>query len=221
MPRARFEKTGSAVWISHLDLMRLFQRAFKRSGLALTHTQGYNPRPSVSIALPLSVGVESSCELLDFELDGEAVPCGEIRERLNKTLIPGIRVLEVYTQDMGKIKNLALLDCAVYLEYDGGVPAGAVSKLEALFARETLAVEKKSKSGGIQDQDIIPMIRRMEVLQTGAACVELRARICCQNPTLNPAQLPAAIARYMPDLTPDFAKCARLEIYDSEESIFR
>ena len=52
MPRLLFEKTGSAVWISHLDLMRLFQRAFKRADLPLKHTQGFNPRPSVSIALP-------------------------------------------------------------------------------------------------------------------------------------------------------------------------
>ena len=69
MARLLFEKTGRAVWISHLDLMRLFQRAFKRSELPLTHTQGFNPRPSVSIALPLSVGVESYCELLVFDLD--------------------------------------------------------------------------------------------------------------------------------------------------------
>ena len=65
MPRALFEKTGNAIFISHLDLMRLFQRAFQRSGLPLTHTQGFNPRPSVSIALPLSLGVESGCELMN------------------------------------------------------------------------------------------------------------------------------------------------------------
>ena len=83
MPRLLFEKTGNAVWISHLDLMRVFQRAFKRAGLPLTHTQGFNPRPSVSIALPLSVGVESRCELLDFDLEGEKVPNDQILERLN------------------------------------------------------------------------------------------------------------------------------------------
>ena len=71
MPRALFEKTGNAVWMSHLDLMRLFQRAFKRADLHLKHTQGFNPRPFVSIALPMSVGVESVCELLDFDLEGQ------------------------------------------------------------------------------------------------------------------------------------------------------
>ena len=96
MPRLLFEKTGNAVWISHLDLMRVFQRAFKRAGLPLTHTQGFNPRPSVSIALPLSVGIDSRCELLDFDLDGCEATCDEIKERLNAALIAGVVVLEVY-----------------------------------------------------------------------------------------------------------------------------
>ena len=96
MPRALFEKTGDAIFISHLDLMRLFQRAFKRAGLKLTHSQGFNPRPSVSIALPLSVGVESECELLDFDLYGDTVPMEEIRDRLNAALVAGVRVKEVY-----------------------------------------------------------------------------------------------------------------------------
>ena len=94
MPRLVFCKTDDAVWMSHLDLMRLFQRAFKRAGLPLTHTQGFNPRPSVSIALPLSVGVESICELLDFDLEGEKIPCAEIVRRLNDVLVKGITVLD-------------------------------------------------------------------------------------------------------------------------------
>ena len=96
MSRILFEKKGNAIWISHLDLMRVFQRAFKRAGLNLTHTQGYNPRPSVSIALPLSVGVESNCELLDFDLDGDKVANRVVRGKLNDYLVPGIKVIKVY-----------------------------------------------------------------------------------------------------------------------------
>ena len=100
MPRLLFEKTGNAIWISHLDLMRLFQRAFKRAGLPLTHTHGFNPRPSVSIAMPLSVGVESVCELLDFDLEGELVPCEEIKDRLNEILAANTgKSIEVVTAD--------------------------------------------------------------------------------------------------------------------------
>ena len=219
MPRALFQKTGQAIWISHLDLMRLFQRAFKRAGLNLTHTQGYNPRPSVSIALPLSVGVTSYCELLDFDLEGEKLSCEEVKARLNGALVAGVQVLEVYEAG-DKIKNLALLDCDVTLEYDKGIPEGAVEQISSLFTRSSLLVEKKSKNG-TSEQDIIPMIRKIEVVKTDAHCLCLKSRICCQNPTLNPVQLSAAIAKYLPDFAPDFVSCCRKEIYTEKETIFR
>ena len=219
MPRLLFEKTGNAIWISHLDLMRLFQRAFKRANLPLTHTQGYNPRPSVSIALPLSVGVESKCELLDFDLDGCSVSCDEIRDKLNAALVNGIRVMDVY-ENGSKLKNLSLLDCTVTLEYDSGVGDDTKMNIESLFARPQLIVEKKSKNG-ITDQDLIPMIRRLAVTKADDKTLVLQALVCCQNPTLNPMQLIAAIERYLPEDKPDFAKCCRNEIYDTEEKIFR
>lgn len=219
MLRLLFEKTGNAIWISHLDLMRLFQRAFKRAGLPLTHTQGFNPRPSVSIALPLSVGVESVCELLDFTLDGESVPCEEICKRLNTVLVPGVRVREVY--DTGKkSKELAFLNCAVTLEYDNGIPANAQEKLQELFSAECLIVPKKGKNG-IQDQDIKPLIESLKIAKAGEKELVLDARICCQNPSLNPMQLVAAIGLYLPQLKPDFAKCKRLEIYNLNQEVFR
>ena len=91
MPRAKFTKTGTAIWMSHLDLMRLLQRAFRRGGLLLKHSQGYTPHPALSLALPLSVGVSSSCELMDFELaEGQAVEPEELRRRLNAALPAGV-----------------------------------------------------------------------------------------------------------------------------------
>lgn len=218
MLRLLFEKKGRAVWISHLDLMRLFQRAFKRAGLPLKHTQGFNPRPSVSIALPLSVGVGSSCELLDFSLVGTEVCCQEICQRLNEKLVEGIRVVRVY-EDGRKLKDLRLLSCRVTLEYDNGLPDGAPEAISALFAQPELLVEKRAKNG-TQEQNIIPMIRRLQV-EAGEKRVALYALVYCQNPTLNPALLVSAIARYLPELTPSFSHCARLEIYDEQEQVFR
>ena len=219
MPRALFEKTGSAVWISHLDLMRLFQRAFKRAELPLTHTQGFSPRPSVSIALPLSVGIESGCELLDFELEGEKIPCDEIRERLNRVLVDGIRVISVFDNG-GKLKNLAYLDCVVTLEYNSGIPADAVSAIGGLFSRQEVIVEKRTKNG-MKEENIIPMIRKLQIVEADDHCLEIHARVCCQNPTLNPMQLVAAVERYLPEYKADFAKCRREEIYDVNEKPFR
>ena len=218
MPRLLFEKTGNAVWISHLDLMRLFQRAFKRAGLPLTHTQGFNPRPSVSIAMPLSVGVESCCELLDFDLYGEKLPNAEILTRLNEALVAGVRVLQVY-DDGAKIKHLSYLACEVTLEYDRPIPSDACDRIRSLFAGEEVLAEKKGKNG-ITEQNIVPMIRALSVT-AGAGEIRLCATVCCQNPSLNPMQLSAAVIRHLPELTPDHVLCKRLEIYDTQNNVFR
>lgn len=219
MLRALFEKTGNAAYISHLDLMRLFQRAFKRAGLPLTHTQGYNPRPSVSIALPMSLGAESLCELLDFDLEETYQDLENMRQRLNEALVEGVQVRQIY-EGGSKLKNLALLEAELTLEYDAGVPEGAKAELEALFARNDLTVEKKSKRG-IQQQEISSMVRRVEIAQTSPQELTLRALVHCQNPALNPMQLAVAVETYLPHLRPDFVRCCRLEVYNEAEEIFR
>lgn len=219
MYRLLFEKKGNAVWISHLDLMRLFQRAFKRAGLQLTHTQGYNPRPSVSIALPLSVGVESCCELLDFDLNGDPVAPAELCTRLNETLVDGIRILRVYTNGR-KLRDLALLRSCLTFEYDHGIPDGAESVLNELFSRASVIVPKRTKNG-MQDQDLIPMIRNVSIHRISDREVVVDLLACCQNPTLNPMQMIAAVNMYAAEVVPDFARCSRKEIYDAQENVFR
>ncbi|MBR2047151.1 MAG: TIGR03936 family radical SAM-associated protein [Oscillospiraceae bacterium] len=218
--RLLFEKTGNGIWISHLDLMRLFQRAFKRGGLHLKHTQGFSPRAVVSIALPLSVGVESVCEILDFELVGQDdLGFDEIKTRLNATMPAGIRVLEVYDSDV-KIKHLTHLACTVTLEYDNGIPEGAEEAVRALFARESIVLMKRGKNGPVE-QDIIPMIRSVEVSALNAQELLLDCVICAQNPSLNPAQIVAAIEANCPDHKPDFARIRRTRVLTEKGEDFR
>ena len=219
MLRIVFEKSGDGVWISHLDLMRLFQRAFKRAGLPLTHTKGFNPRPSVSIALPMSVGVESRCELLDFSLDTDNVDIAKLPEQLNEKLIPGVRVLEAY-EGGRKLKDLKLMAAKLTFTYDGGVPTGAVEQMEKLFALSEIIVPKKGKNG-IVDQNIAPLIRKLDVHLAGKRHIIIDAVICCQDPALNPMQLSAAVNLYLPEISPDDCTCQRIEVYDNNEEIFR
>ena len=219
MPRLRFEKKGNAVWISHLDLMRLFQRAFKRAGYALTHTQGFNPRPSVSIALPLSVGVESSCELLDFELEGDQVPFEDLVSNLNKALIEGVTVLDAYEKGK-KIADISYLRSKISLEYDSGVPENAAESILQMLTLPEVFVIKKTKNG-IQEQNIIPMIHSAKAARVTEKVVELNVMHRCQDPALNPMQSPSAIEKYLPELKPDFSKCRRIDVYDSKMQIFK
>ena len=220
MRRILFEKTGDAVYISHLDLMRLFQRAFKRGGLNLKHTQGFSPRAMVSIALPLSVGVESRCEILDYELVGqEELSFEEIKERLNATMPAGVRVLEVYDSPR-KPKDLTHLDVTVRLEYDKGVPQGCVEAIRELFGRDAVTVTKRGKNGPV-DQDIIPMIADLEITEISNQELELSARVCAQNPSLNPQQMVTAIENYLPQCRPDFSRIFRREVLGADGAIFR
>ena len=219
MPRLLFEKKGNAIWISHLDLMRLFQRAFKRAGYTLTHTQGFNPRPSVSIALPLSVGVESNCELLDFDLEGEWGSLEQVVANLNAVLVDGITVIDAFANGK-KIRDLLFLRSEIILEYDSGVPENALSAIETLLNKEEVIVTKKTKNG-LQDQNIVPMIHKTTISQTDVNTVIVDVIHCCQNPTLNPMQITLAIEKYLPDVKPNFRKCRRIEIFDGNMHVFR
>ena len=219
MRRILFEKTGNGIYISHLDLMRLYQRAFKRAGLNLKHTQGFSPRAMVSIALPLSVGVESRCEILDYELVDQELPFDEIKERLNRALPAGVKVLEAYDSPR-KPRELTHLDVAIRLEYDNGVPGGTVDAIRQLFARESIIVTKRGKNGPV-DQDIIPMISNLDITEISGQELELTARVCAQNPSLNPQQLVTAIEANLPGHKPDFTRIFRREVLDSQGNIFR
>ena len=213
--RLRFEKTGRAVYISHLDLMATMQRAFSRAGLELKYSEGFNPHPLISILLPLSVGTASVCELMDFRLK-EDIDLSALPARLTAVLPEGIRVTEAYPAEQ-KSARLKWLDVTGRLEYDHFAPAP--EELQAFFSREELVIEKKTKRG-LGQSDIRPAIDRIAFSADGADRI-LTARISAQEPTLNPDHLIQALRQLQPELVPDFAEFTRLETYDAEHNIFR
>ncbi len=219
MNRLLFEKTGDAVYLSHLDLMRLFQRAFKRAGVMVWHTQGFSPRAYVSIALPLSVGVESRCELLDFSVEDGTVDIKTLPERLNATMPDGVRVLRAYESER-KIRYLTQLEAKITLEYDCGLPDGAQRAIAALFDRPELKLIKRTKRGEAE-VDIKPMIFRMELRRASSQELELKCLVSAQNPGLNPQLLVAAIETQLPEFAPDFARIERIEVYEEDGTVFR
>jgi len=219
MNRLLFEKTGDAVYLSHLDLMRVFQRAFRRADILIWHSQGYSPRAYVSIALPLSVGTESVCELLDFEIEDGAADLEKLPGLLNKTMPKGIRVLRAYESGR-KTKYLAKLRAEVTLEYDKGVPDGAREAIAALFSRESVVVEKSGKRG-VSEVDLRPMLFALELCGVSRQELRLDALVSAQNPALNPQLLVAAIETYLPALRPDFARICRREVYEADGTVFR
>ena len=216
--RLLFIKEAQASYISHLDLLRTMQRAFPRAELDISHSHGYHPHPIISIVLPLPVGQSSECEMMDFTVEQTTDGSG-IAEKLNTGMPCGLRVLDCY-EAVRPVRELAFLKADIELEYDNGVPVGAVEQLMELFGREEIIIQKRTKRKNLADVDIAPMIRS----------VELRAeekKICgtvvvqAQNPGLNPQLLEKAIAAYLPDLSPDFMRVRRKEMLDAQGEIFR
>lgn len=220
MNRLLFEKTSSAVYLSHLDTVRAFQRAFRRAGLLLHHSQGYTPHAYISILLPLPVGMASQCEILDYELDEEAAaPQQQLPDLLNRTLPDGLRVLQAY-QSPRKAKELAYLRAALALEYDRGVPAGAEAALQSLLAQPELFAPKRTKSGEIVQQNVAQMLHESSLCPAEDG-LTLNCVVRAQNPGMNPMQLEKAIRQNLPECAPDFAVCRRLEFLDAEFRVFR
>lgn len=219
MSRLLFSKTGRAKYISHLDLMRTFQRAFQRADLTIKHTEGFNPHPFISILLPLPLGFSSQCEILEFQLLDDISAC-EVPARLNQVMPEGIRVESCY-EGGRKAKELTLVDYRVTMEYDSGVPAGTADAWRELLGREQLEVTKKSKKAksGETVVDIIPLVKCFDITEENGRII-LDARISAQNPGLNPQLLLTAFAREYPQLTADFAACHRVSVLDQDERPF-
>lgn len=220
MLRARllFEKTGRAQYISHLDLMRTFQRAFLRAEIGLRHTEGFNPHPYMSIALPLPVGVESICELMDFDLVGETA-ITKLPERLNGRMPEGIRVLCAYTPKK-KFADIAYVRLYGRLVYDAGVRGGLAEELSDLFENTELVISKKTKKG-MKNFNIAPFIKTIAFTAGHKEELAVDVVVAAQNPSINPEQLVTAIRTYLPHCAPDFAAFRRIEIFDKEMVVFR
>ena len=216
--RLLFKKEAQASYISHLDLIRTFQRAFPRVGLEIKHTQGFHPHPIMSIVLPLSVGQSSCCELMEFEVTQFCDGTG-VAEKLNEGMPMGLEVLDCY-EVTRPVREMAYLDATLELEYDNGVPAGAADALKELFARDELVIQKKTKHKTMADVDIRPMIYSME-MEEREGMVVMHVVVQAQNPGFNPSLLVKAIETHRTDLAPDFARVHRNEVMDAEMKKFR
>ena len=219
--RLLFAKTGRAVYISHLDLMRTFPRAFLRAGLSAKQTEGFNQHTFVSIALPLSLGFSSRCEILEFELLDD-IPLTEVPARLNAVLPEGIEVLECYEAQV-PVKQIGWLDWKCTYTFDNGVPEGAREEFLHLYDTDSLVIQKPSKKSkkGYTELDLIPLIHSMELTREGEHTLELRAVLAAQNPGLNPELLVTTAREHCPLFRPDFVECERSEVLNTNFEVFR
>lgn len=215
--RLRFSKTGRAIYISHLDLMRTMQRSFVRAGYRLGYSEGFNPHALISIALPLSVGTESLCELMDFRLEDEP-ELSEMPGRLTEKMPEGLRALEVYEPER-KAAQIKWLSVEGLFEYDRRPAADMAARLNEFYSRDSIVITKRTKRGE-GESDIRPALRGIEFAPSDLG-VAVKMTVSAQEPTLNPELTADALRQLAPDIAPDFAKFTRIETYDADMGVFR
>ncbi len=180
--RMRFEKTGLARYISHLDLMRCFERALRRADIPFWFTEGFNPRPFLTFALPLSLGYSGLREAVDIKLT-EDMTEDELKARLNAALPYGLKITKA-ADPVRKPKDIMFSDYRIVFE--GRDLRGALE--ERLGADEIKAV-KKNKKKQLVELDIKHMINGFSVSREGDGTVLgiVLASGCAE--TCNPALL--------------------------------
>lgn len=150
--RLFYSKTGSAKYISHLDTMRAFQRAFRRCrDLDFWYTEGFNPHLYLTFALPLSLGYESGAETVDFRLASH-VPYREVVEKLNAVLPAGFKAYKAAKPVMNA-KVIRFADYNISFTADGIDPEAVLAEWYRCFTRESVTVKKFTKRGA-EDVDL-------------------------------------------------------------------
>ncbi|MFN8403333.1 MAG: TIGR03936 family radical SAM-associated protein [Anaerolineales bacterium] len=158
--RITFSKQGALRYTGHLDLHKLWERAARRAELPLAYSQGFHPQPKMSLASALPLGFSSTCEVLDMRLERD-VELGDLRERLNETLPPGIRVSQIEQADE---RAPALQTQVIEAEYKVELrepvdPSELKRRIESALASESILRERRGKK-----YDLRPLIQSIEAV---------------------------------------------------------
>lgn len=157
--RFKFFKVGNLSYVSHLDLVRTMNKIIVRAGLPLWYSEGFNPKPKMVFAAPLSVGTESEVEFMDVRLTEKIDPAAAM-ERLNRNMPPEMQVTECYYPET-KFTDLEWLDYEITV-VSPHVSDELIERVKSVLTGDEIKIEKKTKSG-IAEVDIRPMIGNTRV----------------------------------------------------------
>ncbi len=161
---AAYHKEREIAMISHLDIQRTLQRAFRRAGLPLAYSNGFNPHPQLSFATAAATGMSSACEWFEVQLSKE-IPPEEFMRRANETMPEGLFVSDAFVEPEGFGSLSAKLRAAEYevaLTFTKKISKDTLhTVLEDMLSGEII-INKRTKSG-VRPVDMRPYILRVSV----------------------------------------------------------
>lgn len=211
----KYGRDARVKYISHLDFMRMFHRAVRRSGIPFEFSQGFNPHPIMTVAMPLSVGVTSECEYMKVGFDKE-ITDADI-EHLNDVLPDGFFISDWCRYESG-LPDISKLDRAEY-EVEVETEKNEISDFGELLSFETLTVMKKTKSG-VKPSDIRPYIYSLKEEGRDGNIVRLKMCLACGSVyNLKPETVILAAEEYMKEFKSTFISVHRKHIFAGDKEI--
>lgn len=192
--RIWFRKEGTARFISHLDLNRCMARALRRARLPVWHTEGFNPHPFLTFALPLSLGVTGLQESMDVKME-QMMDETQLVERLNAVLPQGVTVTAAAPAQQ-KPGAITAADYEItFLELPVSA-AEAEEKIKAFLAQDTIPAQKKNKKGEWRQLDLKPFLQRANLREENGSPVLALRLPAGSGENINPSLVVEALFAY-------------------------
>lgn len=210
----KFTKVKGAKFISHLDTMRTLHRALRRAGLPVAYSKGFNPHASISVAAPLSLGIASTAEYADIELN-ECIKPEVIREKLNMALPEGIQVLNVLNIGEKMPTSMGIVDGAKYVikqQHNASIQE-IESTINEVIALKEIFKNKRTKSGE-KLVDIRPLIRDIKLINYEKDHIEMECVLLAGSKgSLGPEMISELIKEKSNNKIYGYPEIERKEIY--------
>ena len=218
--RFRFKKQGSLQYISHLDLVRTMHKVIVRSKLPLWYTEGFNPKPKMIFAAPLSIGTESVCEFMDIRMDEYIAPA-EAMARINANMTHEMQITEAYYPE-SKFTDLKWMSYRITVS-TLGLSDQLVEKCNQILSAPTIEVQKKNSD---KTTDIRPLIKSASAVKDGDLMVINAVLSADPSAFLNPEYVIKALKEGAgilpsPDLTKEGYEIMRLAAYFEDMTEFK
>ncbi len=159
--RIFFSKTEAMRYTGHLDLILTWERTFRRAGLPLSYSEGFNPRPVINLASPLPLGFVSSAEIGDFWLS-ETIPQPEVIKSLDRSLPPGLIINDI--REISQLHGHKLPGLVDRSEYSVTLPEIYPDLYKKITALLQTAQEIRTRKG--KEYDLRPLIHNISLSKT-------------------------------------------------------
>ena len=213
--RVWFKKMGMSRYVSHLDLMRAMTRSVRRAGVPLWYTEGYNPHPYLTFALPLSLGMESLCESMDIRIEGDSTN-DDIFSLLRGAMPPGIEIVSV-DDPVDDPKTIAYGEFD--LLFDCEDTAKLISLIEGMLSADELIVQKMGKQGRKKVLKDINLLEFLKSYSVSASANRVRLNVVFpagSTTNINPTLLSDEIVKKSEEDIASFVVRKRLMKADME-----